>query len=71
MEDQVNLSLSLIHEVRGNTNLAQVAEMGKLPSKAALVCNLRAFGAEEKRRFRGKNVKSDRCNRKAFTSRCK
>lgn len=29
---------------RESIGLAQVAEMGKLPSKAALISNLRAFG---------------------------
>lgn len=34
---------------RENTYLAQVAEMGKLPSEAPLICNLRAFGATERK----------------------
>ncbi len=31
---------------KGNTHLAQISKMGKLPSEAALISNLRAFGAE-------------------------
>lgn len=38
-----------MEQEKENTYLAQVAEMGKLPSKAALISNLRAFGAEESR----------------------
>ena len=32
---------------RENTYLAQVAKVGKLPSEAALISNLRAFSAEK------------------------
>ncbi|TNN63540.1 hypothetical protein EYF80_026192 [Liparis tanakae] len=39
--------------------------MGKLPSKAALISNLRAFGAEESRNIQQKvntqHVSADRC----------
>lgn len=36
---------------RENKYLAQVAEMGKLPSEAALISNLRAFSAEKNKQI--------------------